>query len=79
MLQQSIEVMTRYYPKWELFKKCGEIIGFHPHEVNELLNVYRVEVDDYYHFNRACAECFKEFFIKIFSWYDSRMEVQQVI
>jgi hypothetical protein len=79
MLPSTIETIRKYYPKWELYKKCGEFIGLHPHEINELVDVYRAEVDPYYHFNRSCPECLKEFIVKIFTWHDSHTAAQQEI
>ena len=79
MLQSTIDTLNRQYHRWELYKKCGELIGIPPHEINELIDVWRAEVDPYFHLNRACPICVKEFFKQIFTWYDSRTQAQQVI
>jgi len=79
MTPADIEVIERYYPEWELFKKCGELIKIPPHAADELLRVYREKVDKYYHYNKRCAECFKDFFKLVYTWYDSHTEGQQAI
>jgi len=79
MIPTDIEVIKRYYPEWQLFKKCGELIKIPPHAADELLKVYREQVDKYYHYNKRCPECFKDFFTLIYTWYDSHTEGQQAI
>ena len=68
MLQQSIETLKKHKHYFDLLERSGELINFNHDVQNELLNVYRLEVDANYHYNRSCGECVKEFLKIVYKW-----------
>jgi hypothetical protein len=70
MLSESISTLESYKHYHDLLQRSGELVNFNGTVQNELLNIYRAEVDANYHYNRSCGECVKEFLNKIYQWYN---------
>jgi hypothetical protein len=69
MLQSDINTLERHEHYHQLLQRSGELVNFNTDAQNELLNVYRSNVDANYHYNRGCGECVKEFLNKVYLWY----------
>jgi hypothetical protein len=78
MLPESIETLERHKHYYEFYVRTGELVSFRIEAQNELLNVYRKEVDGYYHFNRNCPQCIIRFLNTVYKWY-LHTEAQQEI
>ena len=69
MLPESIATLNKHKHFYDFYIKTRELVNFYPHIQLELLNVYRTEVDPYYHYNKNCGECVKNFLTLIYKWY----------
>jgi hypothetical protein len=67
-----LSVFKRYHPIWERFKKSHELVDFYEYVQAELLVSYRALVDPFYHYDRSCSDCKKNFITLAYIWYDSR-------
>ena len=70
MLPESAAIIEKHLHHWELYKRTGELVNFHPHIRAELIEVWRKEHDPYFHLNQRCPVCVVEFVNKIFKWYE---------
>jgi hypothetical protein len=62
-----LETFARYRHIYEFYKKTGEIVSFHAHIQNELLEAYRALYDKFYHYDRSCPICVAEFLSRIYA------------
>jgi hypothetical protein len=70
MLSESIATLQRHKHYYDGYVKSQELVNFWPHVVQELLDVYRAEYDQWYHLNKRCNACKIEFLLLIYKLYE---------
>lgn len=75
MLPTSVATLEKHYHYWELFNRSGELVNFWIEVQNELVNVYRAELDPYYHHNGSCPVCVTDFIKRLYTHYDKQRKI----
>ena len=71
---QYLQVFARHKHIWDFFNNTGEMVNFHLHIQQELLEAYQKLHDPYYHYNRTCPVCIAEFIHRIYNWYTEKIK-----
>ena len=69
----TFPVFEKYQHIYDLYAKCGEVVNFHKHIQDELLEAFRVH-DPHYRYNSKCPVCVAEFLHNIYSWYKKQID-----
>ena len=70
--EMHLQVLSAYKGIWDLYKVSQEIVGFHPHIQDAVLEAYRVE-HPHYSYNRNCPVCVAEFLTLAYRYYESKI------
>jgi len=68
-----LQTLLRHKHIYDLFEHTGELVGFHPHIRNEVVNAYKSE-HPHYDYNRNCGECVMEMITTIYRWYKTKTQ-----
>jgi len=66
--QNALEVFAKHEHIWVLYEATGEIVNFHPHIRQELVDAYKV-FQPHYHYNQGCSVCIAEMLRDIYRFY----------
>jgi hypothetical protein len=52
--------------------QTGEIVNFHHHIQNEILEAFKLE-HPHYHYQRTCPVCVANFLVTVYNWYNQNV------
>lgn len=64
-----LEVLSMHKHIYDNYLKTGEVINFHPHIQQEIVDAYKVE-HPYYVYNHRCYSCIVDMLVTIYRWYE---------
>jgi hypothetical protein len=70
--EPHLQILLAHKPIWDLYKASQEIVGFHPHIQDAVLEAFRVE-HPHYSYNRNCPVCVAEFLTLAYRYYESKV------
>jgi hypothetical protein len=68
-----LQILLAHKGIYDLYKVSQEIVGFHPHIQDAVLESYRVE-HPHYSYNRNCPVCVAEFLTIAYRYYESKVQ-----
>ena len=70
--ENCLKVLSEHKHIYDLYERTGELVNFHAHIQNEILEAYQ-GIDPHYSYNRGCPVCVAEFIVKVYRWYNSKL------
>jgi hypothetical protein len=70
--EPHLQILLAHKGIWDLFKVSQEIVGFHPHIQDAVLEAYRVE-HPHYSYNRNCPACVAEFLSLAYRYLETKI------
>lgn len=70
--ENCLKVLLEHKHIYDLYEKTGELVNFHAHIQNEILDAYQ-GIEPHYSYNRGCPVCVAEFMDKVYKWYKSKL------